>query len=753
MADIASKAMPPNQPDAQSRLWATLVRFVLLFIPVAAFLTITVYIFYQIEANNERRLLMSEQHNQVQLERETLATILEDVVTDTLVQAQHHLLRDWPTPPTLTALRRLSEEFMGFAETTRMYGRISFIDTKGTELVRVDYRGGRAHLTPESLAVDLADRPWVQRALALQPGQVYISPLVLNSSSALEPIIRVAAPVFSQLGVRLGLVVMDYKAARALKKLAGLRPERGMSMLLGQEGRRLMIADATNRESQNKERGFAETWPQAWQRLSSEEQGQFFEKAGLFTWATVRPPVEGSGHPWWKIVSLVPEAQVDAAVGIYLMQLTQLLTVVLFVAGIICWFLAWAQVRHRQAQRALAQSEQRLRDILTYSPAVIFLKDLEGRYLLINRRYEELFHIPQADVVGMTDADLFPAPIAQKFRENDKEVLAKGRPLHREEQAPQDDGLHTYLSAKFPLRDLRGVNYGVCGISTDITSLKQAQAQLSQAKEEAEAVNRELLEKQGRLDEDLKAAAGIQRTLLPYNLPRFPHLELAWKFAPSEVIGGDLFHAQPLGPDHLCLYMLDVAGHGVPAALVTVSVHETLDPASGHVMRMDQDGRVRVTPPGEVLAILDREYPLERFEKSFSIVYMLLEMNSGRLTYSSAGHPPPILMRAGGGQEQLEAGGTLIGLDGAVPFEEESLQLAPGDKLIFYTDGVVEYGEPGKELFGMERFLRYLERRAARPVSALLEGMWQELLAFGRGRPPADDVSLMGLEYKGRRDS
>ena len=731
------------------RLLATSARFLLLYIPVAIFLTLTVYLFYQIEANNERRLLMSEQHNQVQLERETLATILEDVVTDTLVQAQHHLLRDWPTPPTLTALRRLSEEFMGFAETTRMYGRISFIDTKGTELVRVDYRGGRAHLTPESLAVDLADRPWVQRALALQPGQVYISPLVLNSSSALEPIIRVAAPVFSQLGVRLGLVVMDYKAARALKKLAGLRPERGMSMLLGQEGQRLMIVNATNRESQNEARGFAETWPQAWQRLSSEEQGQFFEKAGLFTWATVRPPVEGSGHPWWKIVSLVPEAQVDAAVGIYLMQLTQLLSVVLFVAGIICWFLAWAQMRHRQAQRALAQSEQRLRDILTYAPAIIYLKDLAGRYLLVNRRYEELFHVPQEDVVGMTDSDLFPAQFATVFQQNDQEVMAKGRPLHREEVTPQDDGLHTYLAAKFPLRDPTGHTYGICGISTDITPLKTAQAQLRQAKEEAEKVNRQLRDKQERLDEDLKAAAGIQRTLLPYNLPRFSQVELAWKFAPSEVIGGDLFHAQPLGPDHLCLYILDVSGHGVPAALVTVSVHETLDPASGHVARQKPGGGVSVTQPGEVLSILDREYPLERFEKSFSIVYMLLELSTGKLVYSSAGHPPPIILRAGGEMETLSKGGTLIGLDGVVPFEQGEVRLARGDKLVLYTDGVVEYGDPDTGLFGMDRFTRYLAQRANRPVSELLEGMWQELLAFGRGRAPADDVSLMGLEYRG----
>jgi sigma-B regulation protein RsbU (phosphoserine phosphatase) len=749
MGTMDMGAMPEPDGDMVRRLKATVARFVLLYLPVAVFLTGTVYVFYQIEAKNERRLLKSEQHNQVQLERETMATILEDVVTDALVQAQHHLFKAWSTPPNPEMFRRLGQEFWGLAEATRMYRRIGFIDTQGRELVRVDYRGGRAHLVAPGQGRAPVSRSWVGQALKLQPGQVYISPLDKESNHLGEPIIRVAAPVFNDSGRRLGLVVLDYQAGRALGKMAGLRGGRGMTMLLDQEGRRLMMDRGSVPEGSLSARNFAAQWPQVWARVAAEEQGQFFAPAGLFTWATVRPPSAERDHPWWKIASLVPEAQVDAAVGIYLVQLTQLLTVVLFVAGIICWSLAWAQVRHRLAQQALAQSEQRLQDILTYSPAVIYLKDLAGRYLLVNRRYEEIFHMPQADVLGLTDQELFPPDIADAFRANDQEAISKGRPLHREEQIPQDDGPHTYLSAKFPLRDPSGQTYGICGISTDITELKRAQVEINKAKEAAEAANHQLLEKQLRLDEDLKAAAGIQRTLLPYNLPRLPQVELSWKFAPSEVIGGDLFHAQPLGPDHLCLYMLDVSGHGVPAALVTVSVHETLDPASGHVVKRGTDGLARVTPPGEVLAILDREYPLERFEKSFSIVYLLLSLDSGELVYSSAGHPPPILLRAGGGLEQLTDGGTLIGLEGAVPFDEGRVSLAPGDKLILYTDGVVEYGDLASGLFGMERFTRYLEQRASRPVAELLEGMWQELLAFGRGRAPADDVSLMGLEYKG----
>lgn len=108
-----------------------------------------------------------------------------------------------------------------------------------------------------------------------------------------------------------------------------------------------------------------------------------------------------------RIVSLVPEALVDAAIGIYLVQLTQLLIVVLLVAGMICWLLARAQVRHRLAQEALAASEQRLQDIMTFSPALIYIKDHDGRYQFINRRFEQLLGIKQQRALGQSDQELF----------------------------------------------------------------------------------------------------------------------------------------------------------------------------------------------------------------------------------------------------------------------------------------------------------------------------------------------------------
>jgi PAS domain S-box-containing protein len=127
-----------------------------------------------------------------------------------------------------------------------------------------------------------------------------------------------------------------------------------------------------------------------------------------------------------------------------------------------------------RVQHALENSETRLQQILNNTTAVVFVKDTEGRFLFVNRQFERLFHCRQAEVAGKTDGEILPAEIAQAFRANDLLVLRRNMPMEFEETAPLDDGLHTYISIKFPLHDAKGVAYGVCGISTDITERKRS---------------------------------------------------------------------------------------------------------------------------------------------------------------------------------------------------------------------------------------------------------------------------------------
>ena len=132
----------------------------------------------------------------------------------------------------------------------------------------------------------------------------------------------------------------------------------------------------------------------------------------------------------------------------------------------------------RELEIQVARRTSEISGILKYTPAVIYIKDPQSRYLMVNSRFEELFAIRGKDVRGRTDFDLLPAKVARQFHSNDQRVLTEGHSLHVEEQIPQTDGLHTYLSVKFPIYEESGKIRGVCGIASDITAVKKAQEQL-----------------------------------------------------------------------------------------------------------------------------------------------------------------------------------------------------------------------------------------------------------------------------------
>ncbi|HXE39086.1 MAG TPA: PAS domain S-box protein [Azonexus sp.] len=161
----------------------------------------------------------------------------------------------------------------------------------------------------------------------------------------------------------------------------------------------------------------------------------------------------------------------------------------------------------KRAAEDLRQNQQLLRAIIDNSRAVVFVKDLHGRYLLINRRYCELFGVSELEMAGRTDYDVLPAEVAEAVRATDQQVLASGAPRQFEEIIPQDDGPHTWLALKFPLHDAAGQIYAVCGIASDITRRKRAEAEIQALNENLEQrVNertRELHAKEEQLLESL----------------------------------------------------------------------------------------------------------------------------------------------------------------------------------------------------------------------------------------------------------
>lgn len=258
---------------------------------------------------------------------------------------------------------------------------------------------------------------------------------------------------------------------------------------------------------------------------------------------------------------------------------------------------------------------------------------------------------------------------------------------------------------------------------------------------------KELEEKQERLAQDLRSATTIQAALLPKPVDR-PGVRMAWRFEPCDAVGGDILIVHPIGENHLAVALIDVSGHGVPAAMVTVSVTQLLQPHMGIVARVGRDGRPAPTPPVEVLRALNEEYPIARFRRFFSIIYGLLDLTSGRFTYGIGGHPGPLRIDTAGRVTPLPGDGPLPGI-GFEDFSEQAVDLVRGERVILFTDGVYECENPANVPFAEERFAAALETRSGQELAAQLDGVITETKAFIAPARFQDDYTLLAFEYAG----
>jgi phosphoserine phosphatase RsbU/P len=314
-----------------------------------------------------------------------------------------------------------------------------------------------------------------------------------------------------------------------------------------------------------------------------------------------------------------------------------------------------------------------------------------------------------------------------------------------------------FLSAKSQTEDkikrldLGGADYVTKPFDRgEVLARVRVQLKIARLTRELMSANAELLHKQEKLDEDLKAAAGIQRSLLPKSIPEMEALEMVWRFMPCNRIGGDIFNVLQLDENRWSIYMLDVSGHGVPSALVAVSASQMLLAQHDRLLKKSRENprHHEIMSPSRVLETLDREFPIDRFDKHFTMSYVIMDTDLNCITYSNAGHPPPVLIRKGGGMELLEKGGTIIGMGGMLPFEEGTMEIRPGDRLFLYTDGAVEYQNGDGELYGKDRFYDKISRLKDRSLMDHIDGIINDIMNFGDQRPPQDDLTLLGVEFR-----
>lgn len=246
------------------------------------------------------------------------------------------------------------------------------------------------------------------------------------------------------------------------------------------------------------------------------------------------------------------------------------------------------------------------------------------------------------------------------------------------------------------------------------------------------------------IKEDLAAAAYIQQSFLPKETCSLGDVCLSWMFKPSGDVGGDMFNLVPLDDDKTAFYLLDISGHGVSSALAAISVSRLLSRSDHFTAKQNE-----IIPPSELLEQLDADFPIERLNKHFTMFYGVISKSERTLTYSSAGHLPPILLRKNGDIEYLEKGGSVIGVNVGIPFEQETVSFHHGDRLIIYTDGLSEYESSSGEQFGTPRLESCVLSHSSEGSASMLDCIFNEMMAFGDNRPIQDDVTICCLDFTG----
>jgi len=279
-------------------------------------------------------------------------------------------------------------------------------------------------------------------------------------------------------------------------------------------------------------------------------------------------------------------------------------------------------------------------------------------------------------------------------------------------------------------REVRG---GIAPFAdTDLETLSLYATQAAVALENA-GLHRESLERE-RLERELELAAAIQRQLLPRSFPSVSGFEVLARTEPSRHVGGDLFDVMT-SPEGLLLVVADVAGKGVPAALMAASLHSAL-----HVL-------ARGCPPVDELTRMLHAHLMENIpDNKFATAFIACARPGGVLEYVSAGHNPVVFISGDGSSSLLGSTGPPLGLLPNPRFHAERVELDPGGLLLAYTDGLTEAQAPGDgEDFGEDRLVQVaLEHRNA-PLADLLAAQLNAVQAFTGNAPAHDDRTLLAL--------
>ena len=273
--------------------------------------------------------------------------------------------------------------------------------------------------------------------------------------------------------------------------------------------------------------------------------------------------------------------------------------------------------------------------------------------------------------------------------------------------------------------------------------------------------NRKLKESRDRLQhaygimqKDLEAAARVQESLIPRKSAVHPGVRFHWMFQPCAHVAGDIFNCFSMDENHIGFYLLDVSGHGIPAAMLSVIIGKLLvpDTAQDNLLKRslpDPPYYYLVSPEVVVRDLNERFQSRETFSRYFTMIYGIINRTTGRVRLCQAGHPHPVLVQGGGQVRIVGQSGFPVGILPNLDYTSYALQLAPGDRLVLYSDGITGCMNARREEFSQDRLIDILAKTSRESLVTCVQTLSRQLGQWNGPNAFVDDMTLLAIEYTG----
>jgi sigma-B regulation protein RsbU (phosphoserine phosphatase) len=406
---------------------------------------------------------------------------------------------------------------------------------------------------------------------------------------------------------------------------------------------------------------------------------------------------------------------------------------------------AWDVTRQKEVEKQMAQERQLMRAMMEHIPDTIYFKDAESRFVCVNNAKLAKHGLKDmAEIIGKTDFDLFTNDRAQDAFDDEQRILRTGEALvDHEEKDVWPDGSETWVSTtKLPLRDDHGCIVGTFGLSRDITQRKHAEEALESSKAE-------LLAKNNVLEEDLEMARELQSAMLPHRYPSFPHIATAENSAlhfyhyyhPSMTVGGDFFDVLEISDHAAGVFICDVMGHGVRAALVAATLRAII----GELRSAWMEPAELLTRVNRALRSSLKNTGVPLFASAF---YMVVDLNKREVCYANAGHPHPLRVHQSSEGPKVSRlnglkPGPVLGIFDEAHYFDSRSELSLHDTILLFTDGLIEVEASNGQLFDYPLLLNAVSKRGALPTAELCRGVVDEVQRFSANKEFSDDVCLI----------